>query len=36
LPSVDAFISSLNTPVVMERTRMNGRPSAKRPSCSET
>ena len=36
LPSADAFISSLNTPVVMERTRINDRPSAKRPSCSET
>jgi hypothetical protein len=28
-----AFISSLNPPVVMERTRMNSRPSAKRPPC---
>jgi hypothetical protein len=36
LPSADAFISSLIIPVVMERTRMNGRLSAKRSPCSET
>jgi hypothetical protein len=29
LPSADAFISSLNTPVEMERTRIHARPSTK-------
>jgi hypothetical protein len=34
--SVNAFISKFIIPVVMERTRMNGRLSAKRSPCSET